>query len=181
MRTALLAVIAAVCTLTYLRPPAQAPAPVVFVQRQPSPAMEGLRPGETLCVGTAELRARQLSGIAPASRARPVDEGDAVLARWSDGNWWRARVVRPCAGVDCPVAVAWLDGSGIDEVAASDVAPMPAEPASLGEGDRALCEWRGQPRWWRAEVIARRDDALEVAYIDGTVATVPRDGCVPAR
>jgi hypothetical protein len=117
-----------------------------------------------------------LRDLIPATAGQPVKPGDMALARWSDGNWWEARVE---AISQDTVRVAWLDGSPANDMPRQHVAPLAAERPVLNQGDLAMCKWQTSTRWWRARIHGS-DDARTVLYIDGT--TEPLMGqCVPAE
>jgi hypothetical protein len=118
----------------------------------------------------------ELGGLLPATAGQPSRPGDLALARWSDGNWWEARVE---AASGDTVRVAWLDGSPANDLPREHVAPLPHQRPALQHGALAMCKWSTSTRWWRARIHGE-GDARTVLYIDGT--TEPLTGqCVPAE
>ena len=115
-----------------------------------------------------------LGDLVPSTTGRGVRVGDAVLARWSDGNWWEATVT----AIDgMRITVAWRDGSAPVQLRDIHVAPLRKAPP-MEVGYKVICKRHESTRWWRA-VIRRGDNGLRVRYVDEV--SVPFTGqCTPA-
>lgn len=118
----------------------------------------------------------ELRDLIPATAGRELEIGELVLARWSDGNWWEARVEDLSRDM---AQVAWLDGSPSMDLPRQHVAPLDGERPALQPGALAMCKWQTSTRWWRAKIHGE-GNARAVLYIDGT--SEPLAGqCVPAE
>ncbi|WP_428263213.1 hypothetical protein [Haliangium sp.] len=120
--------------------------------------------------------AARMHGLVPATVGTPVRVDDHVLAEWTDGSWWEAKVI---ALEDGAVTVAWADGSTPMPLTPAQVAPLASAPRAGASGDLALCRWQQGTRWWRA-AIDKGASGLEILYIDGTREPL-HPHCVAAR
>ena len=146
-----------------------APCPAVTVV--PTPVI--ISPNSVVTTPPAQAA---LQGLRPANAGQPVSQGSRVLARWYDDTWWEATVASVGQGT---VTVAWADGSPPDQLPASDVANLPAQPEPVAVGSHALCSWRSSTRWWRARVVDH-GGAATIEYIDGDSALLSAERCVLA-
>ncbi len=110
----------------------------------------------------------------PANAGGAVQPGTAVLAQWTDGNWWEGAVAEQ-AGAN--VAIDWLDGSH-GSVKPEQVAALVPVGERAEEGMVALCRWQAQARWWRAVIERRRGQRLDVLYEDNTRGSLSVRDCV---
>lgn len=125
------------------------------------------------------LMADRLQSVVPLSAGEPVARpGAEVLARWSDGEWWRGTAIAIDGG---EITVAWADGSEPLALAPGDVAPLGNDDGRLEKGSVALCQYGDTTRWSRAHVVALGSKDLEVRYIDGTAVKLATSRCVSGR
>jgi hypothetical protein len=115
-----------------------------------------------------------LDTLRPRAAGQPVAIGDRVLAHWSGGGWWEAKVDRISPS---EVVVSWADGSAATPVSVTEVAPMTND--LLGGGDVGLCRWT-DTQWWPARITNRASGRLHIIYSDGTALDVPTQECVAA-
>jgi hypothetical protein len=115
-----------------------------------------------------------LNTLRPRAAGRPVAIGDRVLAHWSGGGWWEARVDLVSTN---EIIVSWADGSAATPVSVAEVAPLTNDP--LSGGDVGLCRWT-DTQWWPARITHRTSSRLHIIYSDGTPLDVPTNECVAA-
>ncbi len=117
----------------------------------------------------------QLERSTPASAGQAVKPGQSVLAEWSKGSWWEARVTRVQKDA---INVTWADG-GTKVVQPSQVAPLTGA-AQLRSGDLAFCKWNSSTQWYKAWIERRSDASAQITYRDGTGGKVLLKSCLPA-
>ncbi len=128
-----------------------------------------------LAIAAAKVKVK---GARPARVGGALPVGSAVLAQWTDGNWWEGRVGAQVEGSGVPID--WLDGSH-GEVHPEQVAALVPVGERAEEGMLAICRWQQQTRWWRAVVERKRGAHLKVLYEDGTRGDLTGDDCVAAQ
>ncbi|MBN2359256.1 MAG: hypothetical protein JXR83_07360 [Deltaproteobacteria bacterium] len=121
---------------------------------------------------------RKFAHAVPITAGQQISEGDIVIARWSDDNWWSGTVKAVHGNL---VSIAWTDGSEDDDIPAVFVAPMPRQRAAFAPGDLAFCTYSGSSQWWPARIVRHHGAEVDVTFLDETRATLVASDCVPAR
>lgn len=121
---------------------------------------------------------KSLSGLTPLTAGEPVTPGQDVLAKWTDGNWWRGTVDAIEGG---SISVRWVGYNEGEPIPTSDVAPLHTERAEPAAGDRVLCEWMRGSYWWGAQVEGKSGTELSIVYGDGTNQILPAYSCIKTR
>jgi len=121
---------------------------------------------------------RKFAHAVPITAGQQVSEGDIVIARWSDDNWWSGTVKAVHGNM---IGIGWTDGSEDDAIPAVYVAPMPRQRMTYAPGDLAFCTYSGSSQWWPARITRHQGAEVDVTFLDETRATLVASDCVPAR
>jgi hypothetical protein len=118
------------------------------------PVISAVTKEEQVFVLRNEFRLEQVKDYLP---------GDVVAAKWTDGKWYLATIVR----ADDVYTVKYEDDTEQPDLTDAGVRATVAGYA-VDVGDAVLAEWEKGQRLYSARVLARHDDGVQVAWEDGS-------------
>ena len=109
-----------------------------------------------------------LAGIISCNK--PADSykvGDAVAAKWSDGNYWTAKIT----AMDGDKYTIMYDDGTNGSVTKADMKPL-AQKSDLKVGDHVWAVWSGNARMYEGTVTELQDAGAIIKWNDGSTPSL---------